>query len=183
VSQLVAALAAVQLVAQLPPVTHRYPEPQPWVATLQTSADLQVPAVLYWKCVSLGQVVVTAVQVVRSSQPPPPSHLPVSPQEPVAAATQEVALRGVLPPAILEQVPTLPETMQLWQALAQAWSQQTFSLEHTSPVEQSLSALQVSPPPSLSPHLLLVRRQVRPFAQSLSELHVLRQLGLAVLQT
>jgi hypothetical protein len=128
-------------------------------------------------------VVLLGVQVARSSQPPFPSHLPVSPQAPLAAITQVVVSRGALPPAMLEQVPSFPDAMQLWQAPEQALSQQTFSAEHTSPVEQSLSALQVSPPPSLSPHRLLVFRQVSLFAQSLFDPQVLRQLGLVVLQT
>jgi hypothetical protein len=46
-------------------------------------------------------------------QPPLPSHLPVSPQAPAAAAGQVVRSRGVLPDAMFEQVPDLPETLQL----------------------------------------------------------------------
>lgn len=165
VSQLVAALAAVQLVAQAPPV-HRYPESQPWAEAVQTPPALHVPMAAYWKCASEGQVVVLGLQDVRMSQPPLPSHWPVFPQAPEAAAGQMVLSRGVLPDAVLEQVPALPETLQLWQAPGQVWSQHTFSEEQTSPVEQSLSAWQVSPAPSLPPHRLLVWRQVRPFAQS-----------------
>jgi hypothetical protein len=70
----------------------------------------------------------------------------------VAAAGQVVVSRGVPPDAMFEQVPDLPETLQLWQAPVQEWSQQTFSEEQTSPVEQSLSAWQVAPAPSLVPH-------------------------------
>jgi len=166
VSQLVAALAAVQVVAQVPPDTHRYPEPQVWVVVAQTPPAPQVPMAAYWKCGSAGQVVVFGLQDVRSSQAPPPSHLPVFPQTPVAAAGQVVVSRGVLPEAVFEQVPALPETLQLWQAPEQDWSQHTFSEEQSRLVEQSLSALQVSPAPSLPPHRLFVWRQVRLFAQS-----------------
>jgi hypothetical protein len=165
VSQLVAALAVVQLAAQVAPDTHRYPEPQGWVVVTQLPPAPQVPVAAYWECASEGQVVIFGLQDVRSSQPPP-SHLPVLPQTPGAAAGQVVVSRGVLPDAVFEQVPALPETLQLWQAPGQVWSQHTFSEEQTSPVEQSLSAWQVSPAPSLPPHRLLVWRQVRLFAQS-----------------
>lgn len=164
VSQLVAALAVVQLAAQVAPDTHRYPEPQGWVVVTQLPPAPQVPVAAYWECASEGQVVIFGLQDVRSSQPPL-LHLPVFPQTPVAAAEQ-VLSRGVLPDAVFEQVPALPETLQLWQAPGQVWSQHTFSEEQTSPVEQSLSAWQVSPAPSLPPHRLLVWRQVRLFAQS-----------------
>ena len=61
VSQLVAALAAVQLVAQAPPV-HRYPESQPWAEAVQTPPALHVPMAAYWKCASEGQVVIFGLQ-------------------------------------------------------------------------------------------------------------------------
>ena len=166
VSQLAAALAAVQLVAQVPPDTHRYPVRQPWVEVAQTPPAPQVPMATYWKWASAGQMAVFALQDARSWQPPLPSHLPVFPQAPEAAAWQVVVSRGVLLDAVFEQVPALPETLQLWQAPEQDWLQHTFSEEQSSPVEQSLSAWQVSPAPSLPPHRLLVWRQVRPFAQS-----------------
>jgi hypothetical protein len=182
VSQLVAALAVVQLVAQVPPDTHRYPAGQSWVEVVQVPLALHVPAAAYWECVSEGQVVLFGLQDERSWQPPL-SHLPVSPQAPVAAAGQVVVSRGVPPDAMFEQVPDLPETLQLWQAPVQEWSQQTFSEEQTSPVEQSLSAWQVAPAPSLVPHWLFVLRQVRLFVQSWSAPQVFRQVGLVVLQT
>ena len=166
VSQWLVALAVVQLVAQVPPDTHRYPEPQPWGEAAQTPPAPHVPMAAYWKWASAGQLAVFALQDARSWQPPLPSHWPVSPQRPGAAAGQVVVSRGVLPEAVLEQVPALPETLQLWQAPEQDWLQQTFSEEQSRPVEQSPSAWQVSPAPSLPPHRLFVWRQVRLFAQS-----------------
>lgn len=178
VSQLAAAFAGVQLVAQLPPDTHRYPGPQPWVEVAQVPPAPQVPTLANWKCGSVGQVVMFGVHDERSSQAPAPSHLPVSPQAPGAAAGQVVVSRGVPPEARFEQVPALPDTLQLWQAPAQEWSQQTFSEEQTSPVEQSLSAWQVAPAASLSPQRLFVWRQVRLFVQSPFDVQVFRQVGL-----
>jgi hypothetical protein len=123
------------------------------------------------------------VHVARSSQPPFPSQLPLSPQAPGAAAVHagcDVA-RGVEPPGMLVHTPALPETRQLWHPFAQALSQHTPSSEHTRPMAQSLEAAHVPPAPTLSPQRLVVLRQVRLLAQSSSEPQVVRQLGLLAL--
>lgn len=79
--------------------------------------------------------------------------------------------------------PNLPDSLQLWQPPAQAALQQTFSAEQTRPVSQSVSAAQTSPAGSFPPQRLLVLRQVRLFAQSASDVQLLRQVGLVWLQT
>lgn len=53
------------------------------------------------------------LQVLRSAQPLLPSQLPVLPQAPEAAAEQELEVRGAVPLAIFEQVPSLPDNLQL----------------------------------------------------------------------
>jgi hypothetical protein len=85
--------------------------------------------------------------------------------------------------ALVVHEPTLPDTLQLWQLAEQTASQHTFSAEQTRPDSQSVSAAQASPRGSFPPHRLLVLRQVRLFAQSVSDVQLLRQVGLVWLQT
>lgn len=110
-----------------------------------------------------------------------PSHLPVLPQT-LEVVAQVVVLRGFPPAAMLEHVPALPVSVQLWQPPVQALLQHTPSGEQKLLV-QSVFALHASPFDCLSPHLLVVFKQVSPFAQSALVEQVFRQVGLLALQT
>ncbi len=122
-------------------------------------------------------------QLERCSHPSAPLQLPLAPHAPAAAAGQVVGLvaRGGLPLATFEHTPARPGSLQLWQPPAQVWSQHTPSAEQTRPVPQSLLAAHDSPAASLSPQRLFVLRQLRPLAQSVSDVQVLRQVGLLAL--
>jgi hypothetical protein len=158
---------------------------QATVRGVQTAEAVHCPLATYARWGSVGQEVMLAVQVVRSSQPPLPSQFPSCPQAPLAAAVQVAGCvaRGGLPLPRLVHTPALPESLQLWQPPAQVLSQQTPSAEQTSPLPQSLLATQDSPAASLSPQRLLVLMQVRPPVQSASEAQVLRHVGLLALHT
>jgi hypothetical protein len=157
---------------------------QAWVSGPHTPVALQSPLAMYCSCELAGQVVGSNVQLLRCSQPPLPSQLPLAPQAPGAAAGQVAGLvgRGALPPARLAHTPALPGSLQLWQPPPQSLSQHTPSAEHTSPAPQSLLAAQASPAASFTPQRLLVLRQVSWLLQSASTAQVLRQVGLAPLQ-
>ena len=92
-----------------------------------------------------------------------------------------VATRGVPPDGIGEHLPTFWATLQLSQPPPQAASQHTPSVQAL--LEQSAFAPQGCPFGSLSPQRLSILRQVRPPAQSVFDVQVVRHDGLVVLQT
>jgi hypothetical protein len=148
-----------------------------------TPATLHSPLAMYCWRGSAGQAVMVVVQLVRCSQPPAPSQLPLAPQAPVGAAAHDGGLvaRAGVPAGMFEQTPALPDSLQLAHPPAQTLSQQTPSAEQTSPLPQSLFATQDSPAASLSPQRFVVCRQVSPPVQSAFVEQVLRQVGLALL--
>jgi hypothetical protein len=148
VSQFVLALPVVQECAHVPdvPDTHRYPVGQAWVEAVQVLVALHI---VYSE---LGVAHVGGVQVVCSSQASLPLHFPVFPQTPLpwaAGQVVEVVVRGGLPLAIFEQVPTLPDSVQLWQPSVQAVLQQNPSTQ--CPWVQSVPSAHPAPSWSLSP--------------------------------
>ena len=106
---------------------------------VQTPAPSQVLAAL---SVPLAQP--AAWQVVPAAclrQAPAPSHMPSFPQVDAASASQ--SLRGSVPAAADEHVPTLPTAPQVWQVPVQAVLQQTPSTQK--PLAQSPLAAQAVP--------------------------------------
>ena len=116
------------------------------------------------------------VLVDQGLQLPRPSHVPSAVQSPVVAlmATQRYLGSG-LPSGTTEQLPTLPETLQLTQRLPRAASLHAVS-QHTPSVQIPLwhCPAEVQPAPfGFRPHELFT--QVFGDTQSLSDLHTLRQ--------
>jgi hypothetical protein len=122
------------------------------------------------------------VPTLASWQPLLPLHLPVLPQTLLALTAQVVVSLGVPPEAIELHVPTFPVSVQLWQAPEHALLQHTPSGEQK-PLVQSEFALHDFPLACLSPHVLLVVRQVSPLLQSAFEVQVVRHDGLVALHT
>lgn len=130
------------------------------------------------------QVMVTLqlMDASASAHAPVPLHLPVLPHGAPGGQAAGVVTRGVLPAGIPEHMPTLPATRQLLQPSVQVASQHTPSPEQMLLV-QSLLAPQAWPFGRVVPHLLSTLRQVRPVAQSVSFVQVVRQEGLVTLHT
>ena len=120
---------------------------------------------------------VVGVQVVCCSQASLPLQFPVFPQTPVPCAAGQVTgvvVRGELPLALLEQIPTLPDNVQLWQPSAQALSQQTLSTQ--CPLAQSVPVAQPSPLASVDPQWWLgTETQALGVTQSAVVTQVVRQ--------
>jgi hypothetical protein len=84
----------------------------------------------------------------RWPQAPMPSHMPSRPQN-ASSFLQVAPVRGLLPVAMGEQVPTLSVSLHDWQAPSQALSQQIPSLQaalaHSSSQTQAMPFLRFAP--------------------------------------
>lgn len=182
--QFVFSLSDVHPPAHFPPAMHRYAPHDSYTGS-QLVADEQVPVALSCLVVSVGHFEVSTEQVVLDSQALLPLQFPLRPQRPLPVAVQVagVVARAAAPLGMFVHVPTLLDSLQLWQPPVHAALQQTFSSEHTRPVPQSESATQTSPAESFPPQRLFVFRQVRLLAQSAFDVQLLRHVGLVALQT
>ena len=119
------------------------------------------------------QLIVTLQSVVAlaSAQAPAPLHCPVLPQG--GAGGHAFATRGAIPAAMLEQVPTLPVSLQLWHEPAHAPSQHTPSVQLL--LMQSPLAAHTCPFGKGVPQIWSTWRQITPAAHSVLEVQMMRQ--------